>query len=431
MKKRIRTCNVCFTVEETFSKSPVCAKCVLELKKKDLIVSEQAEISDLGYKIVGGPFYDDHNHRKYKVITPCCGVEYEPLILTIRSMLDRRGILPCSACGGKARMAIAKAAYLEKHARDYNLEALQDYVLKVRSLSEKTYMRWRAVINPSNLTRGHAEYHLDHIVPVMWCFKNNVPPVLAANVLNLQILKYNDNLKKLDKTPDNPWQVLGYDVVNVLDYNDPILEHGKLNIWPHDINIQAINSMIHYRRGLAQKLNARSMQVRIVPQIIAAEFLNNNHLNGSVPSNRTYGLFDGDTLIMVLSLGKPRFSKKYDIEVLRMATAPNIVVRGGASKLFSYARKEHPGKKVVCYSDLYVGTGNVYAAVGFTADGNTGSGYFWEKDGQILQRYQTQKHKLSRLLSQFDPKVSEVKNMKANGWRQVITAGNTRWIAEW
>lgn len=431
MKKRMRTCEGCLSIEETFSKSLVCASCVSEKKKQELIISEKKELAELGYRVIDGPAYDDHNHRKYRVITPCCGVEYEPLILTVRSMLDRRGILPCLACGGKARMAIAMGVYLKAHSKDYDLAAFEDYKAKVRKLSEKSYRDWMCIINPHSLNRGHTENHLDHKVPIIWCFKNNVPPVLAANIFNLQMLKYDVNIRKFDKPPENPFWFIGYDVVNVLDYEKPEMVDGKLNIWPHDENMSALNSMLIYRKGQAQRINARSLKICEIAPGAATSFFNTCHLHGAVHAQIAYGLFDGANIMMALSLGKPRFSKHHDLEVLRMASMEGTIVRGGASKLFAYAKGKHQGKKVVCYSDLYIGKGDVYSAVGFTRDGSTGSGYFWERNGQVLKRYQTQKHKLATLLPLFDETISEMKNMSANGWRRVMTAGSTRWVADW
>jgi hypothetical protein len=69
----------------------------------------------------------------------------------------------------------------------------------------------------------------------------------------------------------------------------------------------------------------------------------------------------------------------------------------------------------------------VYKLSGFELDGETGPGYFWERRGEILSRYESQKHKLVTM-ENFDPSKSESVIMEEAGWRKVLTPGNLRWI---
>lgn len=430
MQRRSRICSVCNTEEQTFSKSPICLSCKAKLKSAEVIVKEKQELIDLGYDVIDGPFYDDHHHRKWKVITPCCGSTYEPLVLTIRSMLKRRGILPCASCGGKERMQIAMNAFKEKHGIDYDLEQFEDYSKKARGLSERTYQKWESVINPLGLKRGYTDYHLDHKVPVMWCFKNNVPPELVANVLNLQILPFDDNLRKHDSVQDDSWGILTGGVLNLLDYAQPKFDENKLNIWPHQLSSEALNGMLLHRVMQSKKISARQTEIRKVPFALEKEFLNNSHLAGWAKSDFAYGLYFNDELVSIVTLGKPRFNKAYDLEVIRLASKPGIIVQGGASKLFSFIKKNHSGK-LLSYSDGNVGQGKVYEHCSFTYVGDTPESYFWEKNGEILSRYKTQKHKLSTLLGEaFNNSKTETELMVENGWRKVKNMPNKKWELE-
>jgi hypothetical protein len=66
----------------------------------------------------------------------------------------------------------------------------------------KTYRKHHKIINPEGLKRGLAgtvgAYHLDHIVPVRWCFDHGVPPELCAHHTNLQMLGWMDNVVARD-----------------------------------------------------------------------------------------------------------------------------------------------------------------------------------------------------------------------------------------
>ena len=46
--------------------------------------------------------------------------------------------------------------------------------------------------------------------------------------------------------------------------------------------------------------------------------------------------------------------------------------------------------------------------------------------GQTYSRYQTQKHKLSKLLEYFDPELSEIQNMELHGFTKIYDAGNMK-----
>lgn len=427
MKKRTRTCDVCKKVEETFSKSNTCAACARKNKQAILAVNEIQELTSYGYTVLSGPTLDNHGHNKYTVLTPCCNKEYEPLMLTVRSMMQRRGIPPCSSCGGKERMSKAFTAYLEEYGVDYDLEKFDDYSKIVRGFTEKTYQRWKHIINPSNLQRGYANWHLDHKVPVLWCFKNGVLPELAGSVLNLQMLRFDENIRKLAKVPDNPHAILSGDVVNVMSYDNPTFTLGKINVWPHQFkNQQLINAMMLNKLGSSIKLDARKLTIGYPSPSEARLFMSENHLAGSTNSSYRFGLYSNNELMMLITIGKPRFSNKFDYEVLRLATKQGVVIRGGASKLFKVIKNTLTGT-LLTYSDNMLGNGAVYAKTGFEFIGETSPGYFWEKDGKILERYETQKHKLGHILPTLDLAKSESMLMEENGWRKIFNAGNKKW----
>lgn len=425
--KRLRVCAQCKTEEYTFSKSEVCATCVLENKRSEQLAFEKRTLESYGYKVISGPTVDAHNHRKWKVITPCCGQEYEPLFISVQAMMDRRGRPPCNHCGGKERMSKALDAYVERYGVNYDPRAFKDYTSIVRKVSEISYASWRHLINPEGVTRGQHDWHLDHKVPISWCFKNGISPYHVGLFTNLQMLLGAENISKHDKVPENVNDILYGNVLNVLSYHTPVFQVGRLNLWPHDLHkTEVVNSMLAYRLGFTRKLNARDLEIKEVPKSMAKLFLDKNHLAGVAGCSYALGLFESNQLVMLVTLGKPRFSSKADLEVVRLAVASGTSIRGGASKLFSFIKKEL-NCSILTYSDKLVGSGAVYKLSGFELDGETGPGYFWERRGEILSRYESQKHKLATM-ENFDPSKSESVIMEEAGWRKVLTPGNLRWI---
>ena len=73
------------------------------------------------------------------------------------------------------------------------------YKLTVKSLTEKTYRRYKNIINPYGFCRGITSHHLDHKFSVLEGFKNGILPVVISNKHNLCMLSYKDNINKSDR----------------------------------------------------------------------------------------------------------------------------------------------------------------------------------------------------------------------------------------
>jgi DNA-directed RNA polymerase subunit RPC12/RpoP len=174
-------------------------------------------------------------------------------------------------------------------------------------------------------------------------------------------------------------------------------------------------------------LNARQLKIVTVSSTDGREFFSNNHLQGADNASVYYGLRDGENLVSVMSFLKPRFTKSYQWELSRFATVLNTRIRGGANKLFSHFIKTHNPDSVVTYSDRRWGAGIVYNNMGFTFDGNTPIGYQYVKGDYVHNRMKFQKHKLEKLLNQFNADLSESQNMFNNGYRRIWDCGHTRW----
>lgn len=197
-----RTCPRCKTYEETYSKAEFCAACYVQNKKEADILREAKDIEAWGYKKIEGPTYDKFNHRAYKVLTPC-GHEWEVpftnLIKQVKNAKEKNLRPACGVCGPMHRFTKALEKYVEKYGVDYDLDKANDYRRKVRGLSDLNYKRNKHIVNPSNLDRGHHTHHVDHIVPIIECFKRGWTVEEASNISNLQMLTAEDNLAKGNK----------------------------------------------------------------------------------------------------------------------------------------------------------------------------------------------------------------------------------------
>jgi hypothetical protein len=173
-------------------------------------------------------------------------------------------------------------------------------------------------------------------------------------------------------------------------------------------------------------LYARKCRVCNITQQQSHKFLDDNHLQGSISGMVNIGLFADDHLVGVICLDKPRFNKQYQWELLRMAFLKNTVVVGGAGKMLKFFENHHHPKSLITYADRRYSTGYTYNQLGFTLIGYSKPGYFYTKSPfrVLYNRLHFQKHKLSKKLDVFDSTLSEVDNMKNNGYYRIWDCGN-------
>lgn len=203
----------------------------------------------------------------------------------------------------------------------------------------------------------------------------------------------------------------GYTLFHIFDTDD-------IDIW---------KSMINGKLGLNKRIYARKCCVKEIDYKIAKLFCTQNHLQGGCPSKINFGLFYEDELIEVMTFGKSRFNKHYEFELLRLCSKKYYSIIGGASKLFKYFVKKYNPKSIISYANRRFSQGNIYNVLGFKYLNDSSPNYWYFKnsgDRHLLSRNQCQKHKLSKILDTFNPLLSEVDNMKLNGYSRIFDCGN-------
>jgi hypothetical protein len=203
-----------------------------------------------------------------------------------------------------------------------------------------------------------------------------------------------------------------------------------IHIFQHDWSYRSeiVKSIIGSKLGINKKIPARKCIVREIKSSESKIFLNKCHIQGSVGASIRLGLYFENKLVAVMTFGKPRFNNGYEWELLRYASDLGTNILGGASKLFKKFIKLKSPKSVISYCDRSRGNGKLYEKLNFESNGFSDPSYFYVKGNLILSRYQTQKHKLSKLLEKFNPDLSESRNMSDNGWNQLYDCGTSRWV---
>lgn len=206
------------------------------------------------------------------------------------------------------------------------------------------------------------------------------------------------------------------------------IELWHLFDWEINDKLEIITSKILHKLGKNKKIYARQLTVNVIPSSQKILFENQNHLQGTCVSKINLGLFDtAGQLYAIMTFGNSRFTNKYQWELLRFCSLINTAVVGGASKLLSYFKKHYikPGETIVSYCNLRFSTGNLYESIGFTYLHSSPPNYFYvTKNGHYAgSRNQWQKHMLKDKLKMFDPNLSELDNMKLNGYHRIWDCG--------
>lgn len=184
---------------------------------------------------------------------------------------------------------------------------------------------------------------------------------------------------------------------------------------------------------IERKFFARNTTVKQVDHKTSSKFLSENHLQGNVYAHHNQGLFTTHgELICLLTLGKPRYNKKYDFEIYRFCSKLNCSIVGGFSKLFKFfIRSQIQKPSVVSYSNQRLFNGRLYQMNGFHLQRITQPNYMYTKDFRnLFPREKFQKHKLSNVLENFDPKISEIENMINHGYDRIWDCGNKVFVWE-
>jgi very-short-patch-repair endonuclease len=206
-----------------------------------------------------------------------------------------------------------------------------------------------------------------------------------------------------------------------------------IHIWDIEIDhkLSIVSSRLDNLLGISNRIGARQCQLEEISGVDAARFHDGNHLSGSAPASLHLALRDpAGELGICISIGRSRYHKSADLELIRLSTRRGLVVTGGLSRLIKELSLRYPGSRLVSYADLRWGVGHGYASAGFEHTGNTGPGYWYVKGSKIHHRSNFQKKLLAQKLENYDDSLSEWENMINHGWDRIWDCGNAVWIRD-
>ena len=115
--------------------------------------------------------------------------------------------ISCTVCGVEKRSAqLTQTSYNRSEEWRKTASEWKQYKSDVMKLTRINYKSHKHQINPHGFPQGKAgvegAYHLDHIVPIRYCYKQQIPVELCAHPDNLQLLSWRENVGSRDKLKD-------------------------------------------------------------------------------------------------------------------------------------------------------------------------------------------------------------------------------------
>lgn len=182
-----------------------CQACTTEHVRKIRLENAIKKLDDFGFDYHGGYGY---THSYVDVTNRKCGHTFSVRYLNIFTNPDY-----CPTCGNAIKYEKLVARNVAG-AKDWKYrESFDEYRRMVNLLTARTYRKYKHEINPLDLPKGRIDthenpHHVDHIVPVKYCFENEIPPSRCASKENLRMMPALENMKKYSKITEDAKNVL-------------------------------------------------------------------------------------------------------------------------------------------------------------------------------------------------------------------------------
>lgn len=144
------------------------------------------------------------------------------------------------------------------------------------------------------------------------------------------------------------------------------------------INQKILKDLIKSKLGIFdQKIFARKCIIKEINNKEYQNFCNQNHLQGEAGAKIKLGLFYKNELVQIMSFGAPRFTDKFDWEIIRECSKLGYCIIGGKERLWKYFINRCNPSNCISYCDFSKFTGESYLKLGFKKERLNKPGFVW------------------------------------------------------
>ena len=141
---------------------------------------------------------------------------------------------------------------------------------------------------------------------------------------------------------------------------------------------EIIKNLIKSKLGIFEKkIFARKCEIKELNYQEYAQFCSKNHFQGECGAKVKLGLFYQGELIQIMSFGVPRFTDKYEWEIIRECSKLGYCILGGKERLWKYFIKKYNPNNCISYCDFSKFTGNSYLKLNFKKERLNKPGFVW------------------------------------------------------
>lgn len=225
----------------------------------------------------------------------------------------------------------------------------------------------------------------------------------------------------------NHWDSKGLDKKYHIEKTELAVKNGYrcIHVWDWD-DIDKIVDMLRPK----QVKYARQLDVVELSHDKVSKFLKDNHLQGDCKGQSVcLCLVDGDQIIQVMTFGRPRYTSKYEYELLRLCTDSMYRVVGGSEKLFKYFIRNFYPESILSYCDRSKFRGDVYERLGFSHHHDTVPAKVWSRDSDKITDNLLRQRGVDQLFhTDFGKGTSNEELMVEMGWLPVYDCGQSVYV---
>lgn len=234
-------------------------------------------------------------------------------------------------------------------------------------------------------------------------------------------LYYHNEFSKDMNYHHNKWKLANDKEITLIQIYEDEWNHKK------DIVKSRLKNLINSSNT---KIYARKCTIKQVQFGEVKEFLNTNHLQGSINSSINYGLYYNDELVSLMTFGKPRKGIKYKTdnayELYRFCSKLNHTIIGSANRLFNYFIKTNLDINEVYSFSALEWPGKVYEKLGMQLKSISKYSYWYIEKGLRFSRHKYNKQNLIKL--GYDPNKSANEILKELKIYRIFGPGNKTFV---